>query len=237
MIDAARAWRHEAGRAFSSTPRAARWSTSMPRWRTRSRHAGRRSALDVLPVEPVPHGSKLLGHPRVILTPHAAFFSVEAERELRRKAAQNIVTWLTTGRPDYVVVAGTPQARDNHAGDAAGTEWRQSTHPRGAEALRVHARDPRRGHRRSPTASSACSSGPSGCGKSTLLRMIAGLEEISRRRDRDRRHGRQSRAAEGARHRDGVPELRALSAHDGARQHVVRADAREAAEGRDRERG
>ena len=63
--------------------------------------------LDVLPVEPVPPGSKLLGHPRVILTPHAAFFSVEAERELRRKAAQNIVTWLNTGRPDYVVVAGT----------------------------------------------------------------------------------------------------------------------------------
>ena len=63
--------------------------------------------LDVLPVEPVPTGSRLLGHPRVILTPHAAFFSVEAERELRRKAAQNIVTWLATGRPDYVVVAGT----------------------------------------------------------------------------------------------------------------------------------
>ena len=63
--------------------------------------------LDVLPVEPVPVGSKLIGHPRVILTPHAAFFSVEAERELRRKAAQNIVTWLNTGRPDYVVVNGT----------------------------------------------------------------------------------------------------------------------------------
>jgi D-3-phosphoglycerate dehydrogenase len=63
--------------------------------------------LDVLPVEPVPAGSKLLGHPRVILSPHAAFFSAEAERELRRKAAQNIVTWLATGRPDYVVVAGT----------------------------------------------------------------------------------------------------------------------------------
>ena len=64
-------------------------------------------ALDVLPAEPVPAGSRLLNHPRVILTPHAAFFSVEAERELRRKAAQNIVTWLATGRPDYVVVAGT----------------------------------------------------------------------------------------------------------------------------------
>ena len=63
--------------------------------------------LDVLPVEPAPKGSKLLGHPRVILSPHAAFFSVEAERELRRKAAGNIVTWLATGRPDYVVVAGT----------------------------------------------------------------------------------------------------------------------------------
>jgi D-3-phosphoglycerate dehydrogenase len=64
-------------------------------------------ALDVLPVEPVPAGSRLLGHPRVILTPHAAFYSVEAERELRRKAAQNIVSWIRTGRPDYVVVAGT----------------------------------------------------------------------------------------------------------------------------------
>ena len=64
-------------------------------------------ALDVLPVEPVPRDSRLLGHPRVILSPHAAFFSVEAERELRRKAAQNVVTWLATGRPDYVVTAGT----------------------------------------------------------------------------------------------------------------------------------
>jgi phosphoglycerate dehydrogenase-like enzyme len=63
--------------------------------------------LDVLPVEPVAQGSKLLGHPRVILTPHAAFFSVESERELRRKAAQNIVSWLETGRPDYVVATGT----------------------------------------------------------------------------------------------------------------------------------
>ena len=63
-------------------------------------------ALDVLPVEPVPADSGLLGHPRVILTPHAAFYTAEAERELRRKAAQNLVTWLRTGRPDYVVTAG-----------------------------------------------------------------------------------------------------------------------------------
>ena len=67
----------------------------------------RGAALDVLPEEPVPRDSRLLGHPRVILTPHAAFYSVEAERELRRKAAQNIVTWLATGRPDYPSCSGT----------------------------------------------------------------------------------------------------------------------------------
>ena len=65
------------------------------------------AALDVLPTEPVPRDSPLLSHPRVILTPHAAFFSVEAERELRHKAAQNIVSWLQRGRPDYPVVEGT----------------------------------------------------------------------------------------------------------------------------------
>ncbi|HSQ82603.1 MAG TPA: C-terminal binding protein [Casimicrobiaceae bacterium] len=63
--------------------------------------------LDVLPTEPVPRDSPLLTDPRVILTPHAAFYSVEAEHELRRKAAQNIVTWFRTGRPDYPVVRGT----------------------------------------------------------------------------------------------------------------------------------
>jgi D-3-phosphoglycerate dehydrogenase len=67
----------------------------------------RGAALDVLPEEPVPRDSKLRDDPRVILTPHAAFYSVEAEQELRRKAAQNIVTWRRSGRPDYPVVHGT----------------------------------------------------------------------------------------------------------------------------------
>ena len=65
------------------------------------------AGLDVLPIEPIPAGDPLLDHPTVILTPHAAFFSVQSEVDLRRKAAQNIITWLATGRPDYVVVAGT----------------------------------------------------------------------------------------------------------------------------------
>lgn len=63
--------------------------------------------IDVLPEEPVPVDHPLARHPRVILTPHAAFYSVEAERDLRRKSAQNIATWAKTGRPDYVVVRGT----------------------------------------------------------------------------------------------------------------------------------
>ena len=74
--------------------------------------------------------------------------------------------------------------------------------------------------------------GPSGCGKSTTLRMIAGLEEITSGNDLDRRQGDERGRAEGPRHRDGVPELRALPAHDGVREHGVRAEAAQAAEGR-----
>jgi len=65
------------------------------------------AGLDVLPVEPVPRDSRLVGHARVVLTPHSAFYSIEGEQELRRKAAQNLATWLATGRPEYVVSAGT----------------------------------------------------------------------------------------------------------------------------------
>ena len=65
------------------------------------------AGLDVVPKEPIPAGDPLLNHPKVILTPHAAFFSVQSEVDLRLKAARNIVTWLATGRPDYVVVRGT----------------------------------------------------------------------------------------------------------------------------------
>jgi D-3-phosphoglycerate dehydrogenase len=64
------------------------------------------AAFDVLPQEPPVAGHPLLAHRRVLLTPHAAFYSVEAEQELRRKAAQNLIDWARTGRPRYVVVEG-----------------------------------------------------------------------------------------------------------------------------------
>jgi D-3-phosphoglycerate dehydrogenase len=70
-----------------------------------SRHlAG--AGLDVLPKEPPEADHPVLRHPRVILTPHAAFYSVEGEKELRRKAAQNLIDWARTGRPTYVVSEG-----------------------------------------------------------------------------------------------------------------------------------
>jgi len=65
------------------------------------------AGLDVLPVEPVAVDHPLARHPRVLLTPHSAFYSTAAEVELRRKAALNIVQWAKTGRPAYPVVQGT----------------------------------------------------------------------------------------------------------------------------------
>ena len=59
------------------------------------------------------------------------------------------------------------------------------------------------------------------------LREVDRAADDRRSRDADRRHDphrrprRQRRRAEGPRHRDGVPELRALPAHDGAPEHRV----------------
>ena len=141
------------------------------------------AALDVLPVEPVPADSRLLGHPKVILTPHAAFYSVQAEIELRRKAAQNIVTWLKTGRPEYVVVAGT--RRYAAVGGSSGRS--DATERRALAAVSIRAVQKRfgstpviRGVDIEIADGEFCVLvGPSGCGKSTLLRMLAGLEEIT----------------------------------------------------------
>jgi phosphoglycerate dehydrogenase-like enzyme len=63
------------------------------------------AALDVLPVEPPAADAAIIRHPRVLLSPHSAFYSEVAASELRRKAAQNLIDWHRTGRPSYVVVA------------------------------------------------------------------------------------------------------------------------------------
>jgi phosphoglycerate dehydrogenase-like enzyme len=65
------------------------------------------AGLDVLPNEPALPNDPLCLHPRVVLTPHSAFYSVESEIELRSKAARNIVDWVATGRPTYPVTLGS----------------------------------------------------------------------------------------------------------------------------------
>ena len=60
--------------------------------------------------------------------------------------------------------------------------------------------------------------GPSGCGKSTTLRMIAGPRGDHVGDDPHRRRDRQRSAAARPQHLDGVPVLRALSAHERARE-------------------
>jgi D-3-phosphoglycerate dehydrogenase len=61
------------------------------------------AALDVVPVEPLPADSPLLGRDNVIVTPHTAFYSVDALEDLQSKAAQDVARVLAGERPVYPV--------------------------------------------------------------------------------------------------------------------------------------
>ena len=75
--------------------------------------------------------------------------------------------------------------------------------------------------------------GPSGCGKTTLLRMIAGFDLPDGGRILLERRGPRRPAARGAPGAHRVPELRAVSAHDGRGQRRVSAQDGEDARRRD----
>jgi D-3-phosphoglycerate dehydrogenase len=62
-------------------------------------------ALDVVAAEPLPSGSKLIGRDNVILTPHTAFYSVEALNELQTKCASDVARVLCGEAPVYPVKA------------------------------------------------------------------------------------------------------------------------------------
>jgi len=63
------------------------------------------AALDVLEKEP-PSGSRLFGRDNVILTPHTAFYSVEALEELQTKCASDVARVLSGEKPVYPVKMG-----------------------------------------------------------------------------------------------------------------------------------
>jgi D-3-phosphoglycerate dehydrogenase len=64
------------------------------------------AALDVVTVEPLAGDSALLGRDNVILTPHTAFYSVEALEELQSKCASDVARVLSGEAPVYPVKMG-----------------------------------------------------------------------------------------------------------------------------------
>jgi D-3-phosphoglycerate dehydrogenase len=61
------------------------------------------AALDVQDPEPPDLSQPPWNDPRVIVTPHAAFYSSESVDELRRRASHQVGTRLAGGRPENVV--------------------------------------------------------------------------------------------------------------------------------------
>ena len=96
-----------------------------------------------------------------------------------------------------------------------------------------------RGHQgrrrsRSATASSACWSAPPAAASPRCCAWSRGSRPITSRRDRHRRPRRQPDRARRPRHRDGVPELRALSAYERLQQHGLWPAQPRHGQGRDR---
>jgi D-3-phosphoglycerate dehydrogenase / 2-oxoglutarate reductase len=63
------------------------------------------AALDVVASEPLPTDSPLLGRDNVILTPHTAFYSVEALEELQTKCASDVARVLSGEKALYPISA------------------------------------------------------------------------------------------------------------------------------------
>ncbi len=65
------------------------------------------AGLDVVSPEPPAPDAPIRTHPRVLMTPHGAFYSEEAEAAACAHQAGNVVAWRRSGRPLTPVVEGT----------------------------------------------------------------------------------------------------------------------------------
>jgi D-3-phosphoglycerate dehydrogenase len=61
------------------------------------------AGLDVFPEEPPASDNPLRDHPRVVTTPHVAWYSEEANDERRRRAAESVRAVLSGNEPEHVV--------------------------------------------------------------------------------------------------------------------------------------
>jgi D-3-phosphoglycerate dehydrogenase len=61
------------------------------------------AALDVVATEPLAKDSALLGHDNLILSPHTAFYSVQALEELQTKCAADVARVLSGDKPVYPI--------------------------------------------------------------------------------------------------------------------------------------
>lgn len=66
------------------------------------------AALDVLPREPPGPDDPLVGHPRTLVTPHAAYLSAASGADYVLDQARNVVAWHARGRPVSIVAEGRP---------------------------------------------------------------------------------------------------------------------------------
>lgn len=91
----------------------------------------RGAALDVLDSEPAPADHILVGHPRILVTPHVAYLSDITLREYVRVQAQNVVSFKERGTPDYPIVSVPARPKDisptRHP--LAGEQDEQEGHP------------------------------------------------------------------------------------------------------------
>jgi len=67
-------------------------------------------SLDVTDPEPPPRDHAIRSHPRALITPHMAYYSLEAQDELQRSAAEEVVRALSGSAPRSPVNAPTPVA-------------------------------------------------------------------------------------------------------------------------------